>query len=294
MSASTSGQDPTFLSPTVPDAAAPEPARLSLDVLQRRLGPVMWRGDQLAEGSEPALPTGHAMLDAELPGGGWPSRSLTEVLLPPGAACEWRLLGPGLPRLCEGGRTLVLVGASAPVETALQPHLPALQAAGLACGRLLWVSGVSGPQALWAVEQALHCRDAGAVLAWLPQVRPEALRRLQTQAQSAGTPLFVFRPGAEPPQASAAPLRLHVAPGRAWSLRVRLLKRRGPPCHETLELPALPPGLAPAMAVKLRASLLNERAGVAAASGAMARSPSEELADALLARAAVPRVVVPA
>jgi protein ImuA len=37
---------------------------------------------------------------------------------------------------------------------------------------------------VWACEQALRCAGVSAVLAWLPQVRPEQLRRLQMAAQN--------------------------------------------------------------------------------------------------------------
>ncbi|QJW84134.1 hypothetical protein HK414_10295 [Ramlibacter terrae] len=34
--------------------------------------PHVWRGRELAQAQERTVPTGHAPLDAELPGGGWP------------------------------------------------------------------------------------------------------------------------------------------------------------------------------------------------------------------------------
>ena len=38
------------------------------------------RGDALAQVASPSVPTGFATLDAELPGGGWPTGCLTELL----------------------------------------------------------------------------------------------------------------------------------------------------------------------------------------------------------------------
>jgi len=69
----------------------------------------------------------------------------------------------------------------------------------------------------------------GAILAWLPQARPEQVRRLQVHAQSCSAPVFLFRPVTMQRDASAAPLRLSVALGRDWHLQVCILKRRGPP-----------------------------------------------------------------
>ncbi|WKB52078.1 translesion DNA synthesis-associated protein ImuA [Eleftheria terrae] len=277
-----------------PDMAAPG-GRLSVDELQGRLGAAMWRADQLANSSEPVLPSGHAALDAELPGGGWPCRSLIDILQPAGAACEWRLLGPCLPRLCDGGRSLVLVGAPAlaPGAPALQPQLPGLLSSGLELRQLLWLPRLAGAQALWAIEQALHCRDSGAVLGWLPQARPEALRRLHAHAQAAGVPLFMFRPEAARHAASAAPLRLLLAPAELGGLQVTLLKRRGPPRQQPLALTAQPPGVAPLVAVKWRAVMLARQAPAAVPD--LAELPgSQEPADAVLAGTGLPRVAVPA
>jgi len=53
-------------------------AALSLnDILVR---PDVWRG-RLAEAGVPALSSGFPVLDAELPGGGWPRGALTEILV---------------------------------------------------------------------------------------------------------------------------------------------------------------------------------------------------------------------
>ena len=61
---------------------------------------------------------------------------------------------------------------------------------------------------VWACEQALRCAGVSAVLAWLPQVRPEQLRRLQMAAQNFQQQLFVMRPLAAQQEASPAVLRL--------------------------------------------------------------------------------------
>ena len=133
--------------------------------------PGVWRGDAF-EGSASALvPSGHAALDAELPGGGWPTGELIELLLPPGARHEWRLLLPAL-RLAQRQGPLVLVGAPHP------PHLAALAAQGVAPDRLLWVDAAHTSERLWAAEQVLRSGTAGAGLVWLPQARAEQLRRL--------------------------------------------------------------------------------------------------------------------
>jgi protein ImuA len=45
------------------------------------------------------LASGHAALDAQLPGGGWPVGALTELLLPHPGVGELRLLAPALAAL---------------------------------------------------------------------------------------------------------------------------------------------------------------------------------------------------
>ena len=207
------------------------------------LGDAVWPADTLGSAAGATLASGHAALDAVLPGGGWPLDALSELLQPPGLHAEWRLLLPALVRLQQASPgALVLVGP---------PHVPfgpALQAQGLAVQRLLWLQ-VSEPQArLWATEQALRCAGVQAVLAWLPQVRAEPLRRLQLAAQTHGKPLFAVRPAQAQGESSPAVLRLLLAPWPdslaaqtqaqgADALGLQVLKRRGPPLLQPLLLP---------------------------------------------------------
>jgi protein ImuA len=39
--------------------------------------PGVWRGGELEHATQPAVATGHAALDRELPGGGWPTGTLS-------------------------------------------------------------------------------------------------------------------------------------------------------------------------------------------------------------------------
>lgn len=203
----------------------------------------VWQADALAGAPARVLATGDALLDAQLPGGGWPLGALTEVLQPAGVHSEWRLLLPALAR--SGNGAVVLVGAP------LQPFGPALDAQGLASRRLLWVDAPAPAQRLWATEQALRCADVDAVLAWLVQVRPEQLRRLQIASAEFDKLLFVLRPQAAQAESSPAALRLCADLGAERrsdalgdALEVRVLKRRGPPLAQPLHLAARPSHLA--------------------------------------------------
>lgn len=208
----------------------------------------VWRGDALSPVATRVLPSGHAALDAELPGGGWPAAGLTELLTARDDAFAWRLLLPALVSLLDGqaGR-LTLVGE----PPGVQPFAPALAAQGLAPARLLWVRADAEPARRWAAEQASRCAEVPAVLAWLPRVRAEGLRRLHLTALEHGKPLFVWRAASARQESSPAPLRLWVC-SDAGRLRVLAIKRRGPPMQHMLELAAQPPALSELLALRQR------------------------------------------
>lgn len=195
----------------------------------------LWRGDELGAADTAVVATGHAALDAQLPGGGWPVGAMTELLQPEPESLCWQLLLPGLARAVADGRgPVVLIGA--PHE----PFGPALAARGLPLEALLWVRGEAAPARLWACEQALRCADVSAVLAWLPQARVGELRRLQLAAAQHESLLFVLRPTAAAATTSPARLRLQLAaceqdPALFEAL---VLKRRGPPLAAPIRLPA--------------------------------------------------------
>lgn len=238
--------------------AAPGQPLLDDARLQGRL----WRGSSLGQAAEPSLPSGFSALDAELPGGGWPMRAAVELLTPQSGVLEWRLLAPGLRRWWEAQalpaasparrphagpspqRSLLLIN---PPHT---PHLPGLQALGLPPTALIWVASATPAEALWAAEQAVKSRVA--VLAWLPEARPEQIRRLQVGALGSDAPLFLVRPEHVRQQSSAAPLRLVVQPGEGWTLAVHLLKRRGPAHEGWLALPATPGAVEPLLTAARR------------------------------------------
>jgi len=215
-------------------------------------GDAVWHADALARATGATVASGHAVLDAQLPGGGWPVGGLSEILQSHSGQHEWRLLLPALVQPDLRGR------ASAPVVLVGAPHLPfgpGLLAQGLATRRLLCVRAATPVQRLWATEQALRCAEVSAVLAWLPQVRSDALRRLQIAALAHQKLLFVMRPAQAQLEASPAVLRLLVgtapAADGAWpdALQVQVLKRRGPPLAQTLVLMARPARLAVLLAL---------------------------------------------
>lgn len=222
--------------PSLPPCLPPAPAAGSACV-EGALAGHIWRADALATGPVEVLSTGLPLLDAVLPGAGWPVGALIEVLQTRAHAPVWQLLAPALAQaLRQQAGPVVLVAPPHPVFT------PALAARGLPPQRLLWVRTDAPASRLWATEQALRCADVAAVLAWLPRAQSADLRRLQLAAQRHRCLLFVVRPEAARVQASPARLRLWLAAGDAPEVHV--LKRRGPPLAAPVRLPPQPAALA--------------------------------------------------
>jgi protein ImuA len=197
------------------------------------LHPSLWLGHQLGRSSERGLPTGFAPLDAELPGGGWPRRALSELLFSQIGMGEVRLLAPSLVATQQAGRVVMFfdppaaLSALALAQLGLDvPQLLLIQtrevvaapvtAPGVAQPASLPTSRSTSPpmslpispqkaakpyknsanqKSLWALEQVLKSGHVGAVVAWLPAgLRPEYLRRLQLAAQHHDGPAFMLRP----------------------------------------------------------------------------------------------------
>lgn len=226
--------------------------------------PSVWRAHQLGGSGTPTLATGFAALDAALPGGGWPHRVLTELLLAHPGVGEMRLLAPALAAISRG---LAGGGAASPASRCVMLFDPPAALAPWVLGQLgvdlqqtIVVYGREGargaavlrrllPSAdgLWAMEQALRSGQVGAVLAWPPdRLRADAVRRLQFAAARHDGPVFVFRDLRARLEASPAPLRLALHAAGPGGLSVHLLKRRGPPLLRPLTIP-LPSVLPPAL-----------------------------------------------
>ena len=192
------------------------------------LHPSLWRASQLAHSATRCVDTGHATLSSQLPGGGWPSGTLIDLLLQQQGIGELRLLRPALAAVAR--RRIVLLQPPHP------PQALALAALGLAPSQLLWVRSSRGPDALWAAEQILRSGSCGALLFWPGHARGETLRRLHLAAQAGEALFFMMRPLAAAQDASPAPLRLSLRPA-AGGLEIGFVKRRGPQRDAPLFLP---------------------------------------------------------
>jgi protein ImuA len=179
--------------------------------------------------------TGHAALDATLPGGGWPLGAITELCpVAPGIG-ELTLLMPALARLGRSGKQLVWI---APPHL---PYPPALAGHGLPLAQLLQVHVREAREVAWAAEQALRCPAVGAVLAWPGLLDDRAVRRLQLAAETGGGCGMLYRDPAVLAQPSPAALRVHLSPEGA-GLRLELRKVRGGNPHVVVVHPAAAAG----------------------------------------------------
>ncbi len=216
---------------------APAFARIDLP---EPLAQAVWRGDALGGTAHPVIPSGHALLDAELPGGGWPCRNLTDILITQNLQAEWRLLAPALAQVMRLGGSVLLIGPPG------APYLPGLVGEGLNPRQLLRVDASALAERLWATEQALKASCFTAVLSWLPHAQAGQIRRLQACAARHPGPVFVLRPAESRIESSAAPLRVVLGLGPSpHPLQVEILKRRGPVLDHTLQLAHWPAALAP-------------------------------------------------
>lgn len=206
----------------MPDAAAIEGLLAA--------NPKLWRGRRFSRGQR-ALPTGHARLDARLPGGGWPLGAVTELIADHPGRGEFSLLFPALAALGGQGQWVVLV------DPPWIPYPATLQAHGLDLGRLLLVRSNGEGESLWACEQTLRCGQGGSVLAWPGRIDFAQLRRLQLAAEAHAKLAFLFRPASALRDASPAALRLLLESGERGGTRVRVLKCRGSRPPEAAWLP---------------------------------------------------------
>ena len=203
--------------------------------------PAVWRGNQLGQVAAPSLPSGFPALDAELPGGGWPTGALTEILPQHEGIGELRILGYALASLCAKGHGLAWI---APPHL---PYAPALQAAGIDPAQLLFIKTASARETLWAIEQALRSRACGAVLAWPDKITYPELRRLQLAAEGQQALAVLFRPPRCARETTPAALRISLQTS-AGELAVRILKRRGALLGGHILLRPPTPGTEPATA----------------------------------------------
>jgi cell division inhibitor SulA/protein ImuA len=207
--------------------------------------PGVWRGGELENVVHATVATGHTALDRELPGGGWPVGTLSEVLHDGMGIGEVGFLAGALAQASEGERLIAWINPPC------TPHAPALASLGVPLERVLVVRPASREDALWAAEQSMRSGACGAVLLWLQGLRSArggqasarredeyaALRRLQMAAESGRCMAVYFRSTSAEKLSTPAHLRVALA-RNAGRLELRIPKRRGPPLQAPIVVEA--------------------------------------------------------
>jgi hypothetical protein len=190
----------------------------------------VWRGGAL-NSRLPAFSTGYTQLDKELPGAGWPTGALTEIMTAQEGIGELQLVLPAVAALTSAGKRVIWL---APPHL---PYAPALAAAGVDLASLALVRAPGRRDALWAAEQALRAGVCHALLAWCRHARFDELRRLAVAAEASRAFVALFRPCEAAGEASPAALRLALEPAEGGAIDLHILKRRGIPASAPLRLP---------------------------------------------------------
>ena len=181
--------------------------------------PLLWRGKQAAHRIA-TLASGHAALDAALPGHGWPLGAVTELIHATTGCGELSLLLPALAQLSQSKHQVIMI------DPPWIPYPPALHSRGLALDNLLVIRTQNRKESLWACEQVLRGMPGGAMLAWPEHLSFSELRRLQLAAESGQKAVFLFRNSNAANASSPAALRLQLSADDS-DLQVRVLKCRG-------------------------------------------------------------------
>ncbi len=188
----------------------------------------LWRASAIDCEYREGSPTGFNQLDSMLPGNGWPTDGVTELLCHQEGIGEMRLLAPGLARLSrQQARWLLWV---CPPNI---PYAPALASAGFDLRSLIVVRPDNHADMLWVLEKALSSRTCSAVIAWPGNIRDKELRRLQVASKEGNSWNVLFRPASASRQSSPAELRLELSAAVLSPLDVhtgigvKVLKRRG-------------------------------------------------------------------
>ncbi len=185
------------------------------------------------------LPTGHPILDQQLPTAGWPHGALIEILHDYPGQGELQLVLPALARLSQQQQRIAMINPP------WIPYAPALQSSGVDLTHFFSIGPLNASDQLWALEQTLRSGHFQAVLAWPDtDLSIPILRRLQLAAETGQVSGFLFRHSAVQKQHSPAALRIALSPascaeGRAISLDI--FKCRGrhfrQPIHISLPTP---------------------------------------------------------
>lgn len=195
------------------------------DTLCEQLG--VWKCSPKTTRSQSGIPTGFAALDAALPGCGWPSSSLSELLTESFGIGELSILLPAFSKI-SNNKGIVLVAPP------FIPYAPALAKAGVDLNRLIVIQPSISREILASAELALRSGACGVVAIWeaclfdknSKHVNYLALRKLNLAAQIGNSMAILFRSPLLEFQPSPAALRIKLTSENGL-LCLKLFKRKG-------------------------------------------------------------------
>ena len=204
--------------------------------------PCLWKGRSDESVSQPEkgfLDTGFEELNALLPTGGWPVKSIIEIVVDDWGNGELQVLLPVMRELSQQKTYLSLVSPP------YLPYAPTLHNAGIALNQLVIIdNAVSAKEKWWGAEKILQHGDCGLVMIW-PE-RPDAqqwsgyIRRLQRAAEMGNSTGIILYRGK--PVDTPASLRLKLGYCDA-GINVRILKSRFGWDHGSALIPHVFPAL---------------------------------------------------
>ena len=198
-----------------------------------RNNPHLWSGDEVCQEKPGGIPTGHASLDAILPGGGWPENAVVEMITPHWGTGELQLLLPLMKSMTRRRRWILWVCPP------YIPYAPALVNADIDINFLMTIGpNISCRDALWTVEKALQSQRCGLLMAWLNHLPNGVIRRLQLAADAGNTPCVLFRNQRGKNSPAALQLQVEYSDrGSDRGIHARVLKARGAHQYHSADIP---------------------------------------------------------
>ena len=183
----------------------------------------IWTADKTHDAMpEKVIPSGYPILDAELPGGGWPVGAVTEILYPQVSMGELRMVLPALKHVAQQDHRWQIW-----LNPPGQPYGPGLNSWGVSLRQTLVCENLSPKEFSWVIDQSVQHSGCSVILAWATRIEPAQLRRLQLASERRDIIIFLFRPIHQANPLSYSRLKLSIQAGsQPLFLQVDILKRR--------------------------------------------------------------------
>jgi hypothetical protein len=164
-----------------------------------------------------AVNSQYAELDKYLPGNGWPTGAITEIIYSAPGQGELRLLFPALAQLSQQDERWQLW-----LNPPFLPCAPSLTSWGFNTQRILLAHSQNAADSCHCLEKSLQTNGCQAIVGWLGKLDKALMRRLQLAAEVAHVPVFLLRTSQFENQPSVAALRLRITENG----HIDILKRR--------------------------------------------------------------------